>query len=419
MNLGSVFTHLPILIVGENIIISSCYVMVGSGIAYGIWKNRKAGINPVVVTIAAIFYSCALGHGMHSFSMLGFNNAISWQAIADLITVVVAIRFLSFYESFDVLARIGQIMAEKDELTIQNTSLQEALEKLKETQFQLVQAEKMSSLGQLVAGIAHEINNPINFIHGNLSHIQDYAFDLIEIVQLYQAQYPDSTPKIQSEIEEIELEFIEQDLPKILESIKLGTDRIREIVVSLRNFSRIDEADFKTVNIHEGIDSTLLILQHRLKSSKESLGTQVIKEYGNLPFLECFPSQLNQVFMNILSNAIDALGDTNAQQSHQANKDNPAQIIIQTDMINADWARISISDNGTGISKETKARIFDPFFTTKSIGKGTGLGLSISHQIITEKHHGRMICESKMGEGTKFIIEIPIRQTKNLAVQIL
>lgn len=393
--------------------------MVGSGIAYGIWKNRKAGINPVVVTIAAIFYSCALGHGMHSFSMLGFNNAISWQAIADLITVVVAIRFLSFYESFDVLARIGQIMAEKDELTIQNTSLQEALEKLKETQFQLVQAEKMSSLGQLVAGIAHEINNPINFIHGNLSHIQDYAFDLIEIVQLYQAQYPDSTPKIQSEIEEVELEFIEQDLPKILESIKLGTDRIREIVVSLRNFSRIDEADFKTVNIHEGIDSTLLILQHRLKSSKESLGTQVIKEYGNLPFLECFPSQLNQVFMNILSNAIDALGDTNAQQSHQANKDNPAQIIIQTDMINADWARISISDNGTGISKETKARIFDPFFTTKSIGKGTGLGLSISHQIITEKHHGRMICESKMGEGTKFIIEIPIRQTKNLAVQIL
>lgn len=408
-SLDSISTHLPLLMTGENLIIAICYAIIGSGIAYGIWRNRQAGINPVIVAVSMIFYSCSLGHGMHGLGMLGLNNAIAWQTSVDLITVIVAIRFLTYYESFDVLARIGQILAAKAELESENLSLQEALDKLNQTQSQLIQAEKMSSLGQLVAGIAHEINNPINFIHGNLSHIQEHVGNLLAFVQFHEKYYSETIPAIQFEAERLEIEFIQSDLPKILNSIKIGSDRIRQIVLSLRNFSRMDEAEFKAVDIHEGIDSTLLILQHRLKDSPERLAIQVIRNYGNLPLVECYPSQLNQVFMNIIANAIDALEESPTKQVSQKIEKNSSQITIATSIIDANWVKISISDNGTGMDESVCKRIFDPFFTTKSVGKGTGMGMPISYQIITEKHSGKLDCFSALGKGTEMVIQIPVQ----------
>ncbi|MEA5467072.1 sensor histidine kinase [Leptothoe sp. PORK10 BA2] len=281
---------------------------------------------------------------------------------------------------------------------------------LKDTQLNLVQAEKMSALGKMVAGVAHEINNPVNFIHGNLTYMQEYAHNLLGFVTLYQESYPDPTPAIQAQTEAIDMEFIQTDLPKLLNSMKMGTDRIRQIVLSLRNFSRLDEANFKDVDIHEGIDSTLLILRHRLKDKPEHPAIQVIRDYGNLPLVECYPGQLNQAFMNILSNAIDAIEEVNAERTDEEVKENPSQIVIQTSMIDSNWIKILISDNGIGMPESVRSRIFDPFFTTKSVGKGTGIGMSISYQIVTEQHGGKLTCCSILGEGTDFVIQIPIQQ---------
>jgi len=293
-----------------------------------------------------------------------------------------------------------------------NQELVAAIEELKRTQGQLIQAEKMSSLGQLVAGVAHEINNPVNFIYGNLSHVQGYTESLSSLIHLYQEQYPQPNAIIQAEIEEIELEFLMDDLVKIVESMKLGTDRIRHIVLSLRNFSRMDESGFKAVDIHEGIDSTLLILQHRLKDKPESPGIKIVRDYGRLPLVECSAGQLNQVLMNILANAIDALEETNADRTYQQIKNDPSQITISTTMIDANWVEMTIADNGYGIPAPIQKQIFNPFFTTKPQGKGTGMGMSISYQIITERHHGRLTCLSAPNQGAKFVIQIPIRQEK-------
>lgn len=289
--------------------------------------------------------------------------------------------------------------------------LSQTLIDLRKTQTQLVQTEKMSSLGQLVAGVAHEINNPVNFIHGNLAHTAEYAYSLLDLVDLYQQHYPDAKPEIRNAIESNDLEFLKQDFPKILQSMQVGADRIREIVQSLRNFSRLDEAEFKAVNIHEGLDSTLMILQNRLKKTASRPELQVIKNYGSLPRVECYPGQLNQVFMNVLSNAIDALDGDNRINSPHAAITNPGTISISTEMSRTNWVRICITDNGPGMTEEVCAKLFDPFFTTKPIGKGTGLGLSISYQIVTEKHHGNLFCHSTLNQGTEFVIEIPVHQT--------
>ncbi|MBV6621477.1 MAG: PAS domain-containing protein [Rivularia sp. (in: Bacteria)] len=283
--------------------------------------------------------------------------------------------------------------------------LQNTLHELKTTQAQLIQSEKMSSLGQMVAGVAHEINNPVNFIHANVAPASQYAQDLINLLELYQQHYPNPPEHIQSEIETIELEFLKQDFIKILNSMKQGTQRIRKIVLSLRNFSRLDEAQFKAVDIHEGIDSTLMILQNRLQSKPNFPEIQIIKNYSSLPLVDCFPSQLNQVLMNILANAIDALESQKSLSS--------PQIQIHTKLLNNNRIAIHLADNGCGIPPEIQSKLFDPFFTTKEVGKGTGLGLSISYQIVVNKHGGNLSCKSIPGEGTEFIIEIPASQTDN------
>ena len=290
--------------------------------------------------------------------------------------------------------------------------LEETVKELHRTQNQLLQSDKMSSLGQLVAGVAHEINNPVNFIYGNLNHANGYIEDLLGLLQIYEKYYPNPVPEIKEEAEAIDLEFIRQDFPKLLSSMKMGTRRIREIVLSLRNFSRLDEVEHKEVDIHEGIDNTLMILQYRLKAKSDRVGIIVEKKYGDLPPVECYPGQLNQVFMNILSNALDALEERDRKRSLSTIEENPSRICICTGISGGDKVIIRISDNGPGIPKEVQERIFEPFFTTKPVGKGTGLGMSISYQIIAEKHGGCLRCNSLPEEGSEFLIEIPLRQNQ-------
>ncbi|MBW4468802.1 MAG: PAS domain S-box protein [Stenomitos rutilans HA7619-LM2] len=297
------------------------------------------------------------------------------------------------------------------QLQQQAADLEAALQELQRTQTQMVQSEKMSSLGQLVAGVAHEINNPVNFIYGNLNHANEYTQDLLRLLSLYEEHYPDPVGAIKVEAEAIDLDFLMTDLPKLLGSLKVGADRIQKIVASLRSFSRLDEAEVKDVDLHEGIDSTLMILHNRLKSRSEYPAIQIVKDYGPLPHIECYAGQLNQVFMNILSNAIDALDEQNQQRSPAEVKEQPSVITIQTKVVGGDRVAIHITDNGPGIPEAVQKRLFDPFFTTKAVGKGTGMGMSISHQVITERHKGQLTCHSAPGQGATFVIEIPTRQT--------
>ncbi|WP_414513995.1 ATP-binding protein [Nostoc sp. PCC 9305] len=285
------------------------------------------------------------------------------------------------------------------------SELRKALLDLQQTQAQLVHSEKMSSLGQMVAGVAHEINNPISFIAGNLEYANRYINDLLDLIAVYHEQYPQLNPTIAAKIKTIDLEYLCDDLPKLMASMTVGSERITEIVLGLRNFSRLDEAKMKSVDIHEGIDNTLMILNHQLTLPNNLPDIQIVKEYGKLPKAKCYANQLNQVFMNILNNAIYALKEN---LKHWQSTNQTPTIQIKTSLIDKEMLLISIKDNGFGMNSEVQEHIFDPFFTTKPVGKGTGLGLSISYQIVVEKHQGKLSCISALGQGTEFQIEIPI-----------
>lgn len=311
--------------------------------------------------------------------------------------------------TFSVLG-LALITSSETKVIDRTRELSLTLKQLQQSQLQLVQTEKMSSLGQLIAGVAHEINNPISFIDGNIDHFDNYAQDLLGVVQAYKTHYPDPPETLQSTLDDVDLDFLQSDLINLLHSMKVGTARIVKIVLSLRNFSRLDESAFKAVDLHEGIDNTLLILQHRLKAQPDSPAIEVVKNYAQLPPVDCYPGQLNQVFMNLLANAIDALEEESGQTGELSLRAQPGTIWISTQSATEDRVQIVIADNGAGMPGTVRSRIFDPFFTTKPIGKGTGLGLSISHQIIKDKHNGTMVCNSTVGEGTKFVMEIPICQ---------
>jgi two-component system, NtrC family, sensor kinase len=310
--------------------------------------------------------------------------------------------------TFDISARVSAeeaLRQSEAELRQKASDLENTLKELQRTQSQLIQTEKMSSLGQLVAGIAHEINNPTSFIYGNIKPAQEYYHDLMNLISLYKEYYPQPIQQINKYIKAIDLEFIIEDLPKILTSMEVGAERIQNIVISLRNFAHIDEAECKTIDIHQGIESTLVILEHRFKANNLRPAINLVKSYSSLPLVDCYPGELNQVFMSILVNALDALDEYgNPNQSF-----NP-KISIYTELIDNQQVMISISDNGIGVGEEIRKHLFDPFFTTKPVGKGTGMGLAVSYQIITEKHGGSLDCISLPEKGAKFVIKIPLRQ---------
>lgn len=323
-------------------------------------------------------------------------------------------------------AKMQVVLLSQQQKTLQQQSLEleQALRELQQTQAQLIQTEKMSSLSQLVAGLAHEINNPISFIYSNITPAHEYLQDLLRLLQLYQHHYPQPVPEIKDEAEAIELNFLMQDLPKLLTSMKLGADRIKQIVLSLRNFSRLDEAEIKMVNIHEGIDSTLMFLESRLKATPDHPAIEILKEYADLPLVECYAGELNQVFIKLLTNAIDAIeesfvichllpqGEDSASTSLIRRK---GQIRIQTELTADKQIIIRIVDNGVGMTENLQKQLFNPFFTTKPVGKGTGLGLSISYQIVTQKHQGKLQCNSTLGKGTEFVMAIPLNQQRQEA----
>lgn len=326
------------------------------------------------------------------------------------------------FQQEEVIARINlqlklryltRELAEKNaELSELNASLEqkveERTEELQKAQSQLLLSDKMSSLGQLVAGIAHEINNPVSFIAGNLNHAKNYAEELIDLIKLYQKYHPSPAPEIIERIKSIELDYLIEDFLQLIVSMEEGTNRITEISQSMRTFSRTDCDRKVKFNIHEGIDSTLLILKHRLKSNQQRPAIEIVKEYGDFPEIDCYPGQLNQVFMNVLSNAVDAVEESNLGRSFADIQANPNQISIITELMQDNTqVNIRIKDNGVGINPEVQDKIFDYLFTTKQVGKGTGLGLSIVRQIIEDKHGGAIDCISKPGYGTEFVISLP------------
>ena len=436
-------TQLVWLHVASDSIIALAYFSIPITLVYFISKRQDLPFDWIFALFGAFIVACGITHIFEVWTLWHPTYWLSgtMKAITALVSFATAILLVDLMPQALALPSPAQLasanrlleseiverqLAEaalqkaKEELEIrveertaelqsQTQQLEQALSELKQAQSNLIHSEKMSFLGQLVAGVAHEINNPINFIYGNITHTRQYANSLVELVNLYQEQYPNPIPIVQEKINYVDLDFIISDLPKILTSMKNGAERILGIVKSLRIFSRHDEAEMKLADIHEGIDSTLMILQSRLNAKPGLWSIQVIKEYGNLPQIECYPGQLNQVFMNIIANAIDAFKDDSRSQSIAANEANPRIIKISTKLLDSEVVEIRMSNNGPEITESVMKQLFNPFFTTKPVGKGTGLGLAIGYQIITVRHQGELQCISAPGQGAEFIIKIPIR----------
>lgn len=363
--------------------------------------------NPAIATIPIIF-TTALADVEHKVKglRLGAVDYITkpFQQAEVLARVQIHLRLRQQTQQLQELNEVlEQRVADRTE------QLSRSLTDLQTAQLRLVQQEKMSTLGQLVAGIGHEINNPLNAIVGNLNHAHSYVQDLFQHIQLYQKLYPNPAPTIAESAEAIDLSFLEQDLPRLLSSMRVAADRIAHISRSLRTFSRNDGDKQIEFRLEDGIESTLLLLQHRLKGTSQRPAIQIIKSYANLAPMLCFPGQLNQVFMNLFANAIDAIDEANQLRSFNEILANPNVIRVSTEL-NTDVAVVRIQDNGIGMSEAVRQRIFDSAFTTKPIGKGTGLGLAIAHQIIVDRHQGRLFCESSPNSGTEFTIELPLSE---------
>jgi PAS domain S-box-containing protein len=336
------------------------------------------------------------------YSLLATDITLRKQAELDLKEAKNLLEQINQELEVRVQQRTSALVQEKEKA-------EQTLNQLQQMQVQLIQTEKMSALGNLVAGVAHEINNPVGFLVGNLQPAKDYVQDLFGLIDLYQEKYPNFDPDIYDEIETIDLEYLREDLPKLIISMESGVNRLKAISASLRIFSRDDSERPISFNIHEGLESTLLILKHRLKGNETRPEIQVVKDYGDLPLVKCYAGQLNQVFMNLLANAIDALEESNQICSFEYIKDNPNQIGVRTKLSeDRQQVLIHISDNGPGMMPDVKECIFEQSFTTKAVGKGTGLGLAIARQIVVEKHGGNLYCCSQPGEGAEFIIELPV-----------
>ncbi|MEG3846880.1 MASE1 domain-containing protein [Microcoleus sp. herbarium19] len=413
-----------------------------------VWGNFRFGLLGSTTGVAIVTIIAVLGtvNGVGSFVRPSLNESLillqSFMGSAAVTTLLLGAAIAERKASQSALARANQQLEDRVEertaalqqanfqltteiaerkeieaamrrseaaLKEQTQELQATLAKLQATQSQLIQTEKMSSIGQLVAGVAHEINNPVNFIHGNLSYLDEYTCGLLELVEIYQASNIETSPNIKDKLEELDLDFLSADISKILQSMRMGTERIRDIVLSLRNFSRLDESELKQADIHAGIDSTLTILQHRLRATSNRPEIQVVKKYEKLPPIECCPGQLNQVFMNVIGNGIDAIEESDRQKCPEAVPAKTGEICITTECVGREWIKIRVADNGIGISETIRSRLFDPFFTTKPVGQGTGLGLAVAHQIIVEKHRGTIEINSQLGEGTEFAIALPIK----------
>lgn len=390
-------------------LIALAYYSIPISLIYFVHKRKGLPFKGVLLLFGAFIISCGTTHIMEIWTL--------WHPTYWLSGSIKAITALiSVYTAMTLVPIIPQALALPSPalLAASNAELKAALENLENTQAQLIQTEKISSMGKLVSGIAYEINNPINFIYGNIHFAQEYVQNLLGLIALYRKQYPQPASVIQAYIQEFDIDFIQEDIQKILSSIQLGATRIREVILSLRKFSRLDEAEIKNVDIHQSIDSTLLLLQNRLKGQDKYPNIEVIKEYGNLPKISGYPKQLNQVFMNVLTNAVDALEESlaNGQNAKEYGCEvlTEPKIYIHTEIVDNEQVRIRIADNGYGMAEEVRQKVFEPFFTKKRIISGTGLGLSISRQIIY-KHGGTIECVSSPTEGTELIIQLPIQMS--------